>query len=327
AQAPLEKRDQSKMMVLNRKTGSIQHARFKAFPEYLNRKDVLVLNNTRVIPARVWGKKEGRVIEFLFLRECQENTWEVLCHPAKRVMPGDIITFSNNFKGNVVDVGHEGKRVIQFSCDVLSELKKIGHAPLPPYIKRKKYQDTLNQLDLKRYQTVYAKDKGSIAAPTAGLHFTPELLKTIKARGIVVNEISLHVGLATFQPVRVEDIQDHKMLEETFFISPKSAQMINEAKSESRPVIAIGTTSVRAIESAFKGGKVQHGKRSTRLFIYPGYSFKVVDHMLTNFHLPRSTLLMLVSAFAGQDFIKEAYNEAIRHKYRFFSYGDCMLIL
>jgi len=327
AQAPLEKRDQSKMMVLNRKTGSIQHARFKAFPEYLNRKDVLVLNNTRVIPARVWGKKEGRVIEFLFLRECQENTWEVLCRPARNVRPGDFICFSDDFKGNVVDSGPEGKRVMQFSCDVLSELKKIGHAPLPPYIKRKKSQNTLNQLDLKRYQTVYAKDEGSIAAPTAGLHFTPELLKTIKARGIFVNKISLHVGLATFQPVRVEDIQDHKMLEETFFISPKSAQMINEAKSESRPVIAVGTTSVRAIESAFKGGKVQHGKRSTRLFIYPGYSFKVVDHMLTNFHLPRSTLLMLVSAFAGLDFIKEAYKEAIRHKYRFFSYGDCMLIL
>jgi len=327
AQAPLEKRDQSKMMVLNRKTGSIRHTRFKAFPEYLKREDVLVLNNTRVIPARVWGKKEGRVIEFLFLRECQNNTWEVLCRPAKNVRPGDSICFSNDFKGNVVDSGPEGKRVLQFSCDVFSELKKIGHAPLPPYIKRKKSQDTLNQLDLKRYQTVYAKDEGSIAAPTAGLHFTPELLKTIKARGIVVNEISLHVGLATFQPVRVEDIQDYKMLDETFFISPKSAQTINEAKSESRPVIAVGTTSVRAIESAFKDGKVHHGKRSTRLFIYPGYSFNVVDHMLTNFHLPCSTLLMLVSAFTGLEFIKEAYNEAIRHKYRFFSYGDCMLIL
>jgi len=327
AQAPLEKRDQSKMMILDRKTGSIQHTRFKAFPEYLKRGDMLVLNNTRVIPARVWGEKEGRIIEFLFLRECQDNTWEVLCRPAKRVRPGDFICFSDDFKGNVVDSGPEGKRVMQFSCDVLSELKKIGHAPLPPYIKRKKSQDTLNQLDLKRYQTVYAKDEGSIAAPTAGLHFTPELLKTIKARGIVVNEVSLHVGLATFQPVRVEDIQDHKMLEETFFISPKSAQMINEAKSESRPVIAVGTTSVRALESAFIDSKVQHGKRSTRLFIYPGYSFNVVDYMLTNFHLPRSTLLMLVSAFAGLDFIKEAYNEAIRHKYRFFSYGDCMLIL
>jgi len=218
--------------------------------------------------------------------------------------------------------------VIQFSCeDVLSKLKKMGFAPLPPYIKRKKKNLELKELDMERYQTVFAQKEGAIAAPTAGLHFTPQTLERIKAEGIIIAYISLDVGLATFQPVRVERVEEHEMLEESYTIGPAASQAINSAKEQSQPVVAVGTTSVRALESAFKEGKTWPGRSSTRLFIYPGYKFKVVDRLLTNFHLPRSTLLMMVAAFAGLNFIKKAYEEAIREKYRFYSYGDCMLII
>lgn len=328
AQKPLPRRDQSRMMVLDRKTNKIIHSYFHEFPLYLNEEDVLILNTTKVIPARVWGRQKGKEIEFLFLKESQKNTWQVLCRPAMKVKKGDTIFFSRRFQGEVIRVEPEGKRVIRFaSQDVLKELKRIGSAPLPPYIKRRKNNVEQRELDLERYQTVFAQEEGAIAAPTAGLHFSPRTLKKIVARGVQVTSIRLDVGLATFQPVRAKRLKDHQMLEETYFISSKAAQSINEAKTQECPVVAVGTTSVRALESAFKGGKIRPGEDSSDLFIYPGYRFKVVDKLLTNFHLPKSTLLMLISAFAGFDFTRKAYEEAVQEKYRFYSYGDCMLIL
>lgn len=328
AQTPLPKREQSRMMILHRRTGEIIHSRFEEFPDYLNKGDVLILNNTQVIPARAWGKIEGKEIEFLFLKESQEGSWEVLCRPAKKARLGDVISFSPGFEGKIAKVEPEGKRVIRFSSgDVLSKLKKIGFAPLPPYIKRKKKNVELRAQDLERYQTVFARKEGAIAAPTAGLHFTPQILERIKTKRVQVAEISLNVGLATFQPVRAKRIEDFHMLEETYSVSQAVSQTINEAKKESRPIIAVGTTSVRTLESALTKGKFYPRRGSTNLFIYPGYEFKAVDRLLTNFHLPQSTLLMLVAAFAGLDFVKKAYQEAVRQKYRFYSYGDCMFIL
>ena len=328
AQTPLPKREKSRMMILDRQTGKINHARFEEFPGYLSKGDVLVLNNIKVIPARAWGKREGQEIEFLFLKESQEGLWEVLCRPAKKARLGDVISFSPGFEGKIVKVEPEGKRLIRFSSgDVLSTLKKIGFAPLPQYIKRKKKNVELRAKDLERYQTVFARKEGAIAAPTAGLHFTPQILERIKANRVHVAEISLDVGLATFQPIRAKRVEDFQMLEESYSITQPVSQTINEAKKESRPITAVGTTSVRTLESTFKSGKVHPGKDSTNLFIYPGYEFKAVDRLLTNFHLPQSTLLMLVAAFAGHDFIQKAYREAVRQKYRFYSYGDCMLIL
>jgi S-adenosylmethionine:tRNA ribosyltransferase-isomerase len=328
AQAPLPKREKSRMMILDRQTGKINHSRFEEFPDYLNKGDVLVLNNTKVIPARAWGNKEGQEIEFLFLKESKEGLWEVLCRPAKKARLGDVISFSPGLEGKIAKVEPEGKRVIRFSSgNVLSKLKKIGFAPLPPYIRRKKKDVELRAQDLERYQTVFARNEGAIAAPTAGLHFTPQILERIKTKRVQVAEISLDVGLATFQPVRAKRVEDFHMLEETYSVSQAVSQIINKAKKESRPIIAVGTTSVRTLESAFKSGKIYPGRNSTGLFIYPDYKFKAVDKLLTNFHLPQSTLLMLVAAFAGHDFIKKAYQEAICQKYRFYSYGDCMLIL
>jgi S-adenosylmethionine:tRNA ribosyltransferase-isomerase len=327
AQTPLPERQKSRMMILDRRKGEIIHARFEEFPDYLNKGDVLVLNATKVIPARAWGKKERKDIEFLFLKESQEGVWEVLCRPAKKVKLGDVISFLPGFEGKIVKVAPEGKRTIRFSSgDVLSRLKKIGFAPLPPYIKRTKKNADLRALDLERYQTVFARKEGAIAAPTAGLHFTPQILERIKARGVQVTEILLDVGLATFQPIRVRRVEDFNMLQEKYSISQAASQTINGAKKERRPIVAVGTTSVRTMESAFNNGKIQPGRGSTNLFIYPGYEFKAVERLLTNFHLPKSTLLMLVAAFAGLDFIKKAYREAIRQKYRFYSYGDCMFI-
>ena len=328
AQKPLAERQQSRMMVLHRETEEIVHSRFSEFPSYLQKNDVLVLNTSKVIPARIFGKVEGKEIEFLFLKESGNGLWEVLCRPAKRVQSGNVILFAEDFKGRVVDVGPEGKRTIHFtSGDILPQLKKFGFAPLPPYIKRKSKDSELRAMDRERYQTVFAEHDGAIAAPTAGLHFTPGILTEIEKRGAVITRISLDVGLATFQPVRAQKIEHHQMLEEDFTISPSASRVINAARKKSRPVTAVGTTSVRALESAFQEGKIQPGKSSTRLFIYPGYRFKAVDRLLTNFHLPNSTLLMMISAFAGLDFIKRAYKEAVRHKYRFYSYGDCMLII
>ena len=316
------------MMILHRETEDIIHSRFSELPSYLQKDELLVLNTTKVIPARVYGKKEGKDIEFLFLKEDKIGVWEVLCRPAKRAQPGNVIFFAEGFEGQIVDVGPEGRRTIHFATgDILPRLKKVGFAPLPPYIKRKSRNSELRAMDLERYQTVFARKEGAIAAPTAGLHFTPEILKDVADKGVKIIRITLDVGLATFQPVRVKKIEDHQMLEEHYTISPSASQAINTAKKESRAVTAVGTTSVRALESAFHEGQIRPGQGSTRLFIHPGYRFKAVDRLLTNFHLPRSTLLMMVSAFAGLDFIKKAYTEAVRQKYRFYSYGDCMLII
>jgi len=329
AQIPLPKRDHSRMMVCNRQTGDIRHAHFFDFPEYCKKDEILVLNSSKVIPAKIWGKKEdGKAIEFLFLKETGEKTWEVMCRPAKQVKLGDRIIFSEETVARVTELKSEGKRVIQFQAEnVLSLLEKSGYAPLPPYIRRKRGDLKFRSEDLERYQTIFARKEGSIAAPTAGLHFTQELLTKLKEKGVIVCELSLDVGLATFQPVRVQNAEDHPMRAENFDISQDTARVISNSIKKRHQITAVGTTSVRALESAYEGGRIQAGGFSTDLFIYPGYKFKVVHKLLTNFHLPKSTLLMLVAAFAGKEFILEAYREAVRLKYRFYSYGDCMLII
>jgi S-adenosylmethionine:tRNA ribosyltransferase-isomerase len=329
SQVPLPQRDHSRMMICDRETGEISHSRFFEIPKYCQREDVLVLNSSRVIPARIWGKKrDGTSIEFLFLIEADKNTWEVLCRPAKRIRKDDEIVFPRGTIGRVIGVEPEGKRILHFhKGDANSLLKKQGFAPLPPYIKRKKGDLKSREKDLERYQTVFARKEGSIAAPTAGLHFTQELLAQLEEKGVTICQLSLDVGLATFQPVRVQRVENHPMLAETYEISPNSARIITDAISAKRSITAVGTTSVRALESAQEGGQIRAGQQATDLFIFPGYTFKVVDRLLTNFHLPKSTLLMLVAAFAGKDFILKAYKEAVHQKYRFYSYGDCMLIL
>ncbi len=329
AQTPHAQRDRSRMLVLKRQTGEIVHAHFFELPQFLEKEDIVVLNSSKVIPAKIWGlKDDGRLIEFLFLQEKETGIWEVICRPAKRARLGDRFRFSKGYEGQVIKMGPEGRRWLQFhSRDIVVLLKREGYAPLPPYIRRKKMDSAFRHLDLERYQTVFAKKDGSIAAPTAGLHFTPRILEKIKRKGVTVCELFLDVGLATFHPVRADKIEDHCMLEETYTVPPKTAQLITQGKQKNKPVLAVGTTSVRALESAAEGGITRSGQFSTNLFIYPGYKFKVVDRLLTNFHLPRSTLLMLVSAFTGLALIKKAYQEAIRHRYRFYSYGDCMLII
>jgi len=328
AQKPIQKRDESRMMVVDRRSGEIIHSLFHNLPEYLHQGDVLVLNSVKVIPAKVYGTKEGQEVEFLFLKEKEAGAWEVLCRPAKKIRKGNMVFFAPGFEGRVSDVKEGGKRILRFSSrNVLGHLRKIGFAPLPPYIKRARKDARLRTFDLERYQTVFSRREGAIAAPTAGLHFTAQVLRRIKERGVVVCDVNLEVGQATFQPVRAERIEDHKMLEEQFTISPLAARKINLAKKEKRRVIAVGTTVVRALESASGPGRLETGTRSTSLFIRPGFAFKTVDKLLTNFHLPRSTLLILVSAFAGLDIIQKAYAEAVSQRYRFYSYGDCMFII
>jgi len=328
AQHPLKRRDESRMMVVERKKGRITHARFTEFPGCLRPGDVLVLNDTKVLPARAWGRAGDKDVEFLFVKEKAAGLWEVLCRPAKRVRTGGHVVFGPGFEGTITAEETEGLRVLRFEVpDVLDELNKVGFAPLPPYIKRRKDQEGLRLRDLERYQTVFARKEGAIAAPTAGFHFTKAILDEMEGRGVKVQSVTLDVGVATFQPVRVDRIKDHRMLEEKFEISPAAARAISAAKSEGRPVTAVGTTVVRTLESAWRERGVRPGRGMTSLFIYPGYDYRVVDRLLTNFHLPRSTLLMLVSAFAGRDLIMQAYHEAIKESYRFFSYGDCMLIL
>jgi len=327
AQRPLPNRDDSRMMVVRRTSAEIIHARFKDLPEYFGAGDALVLNTTKVIPAKAWGKAGSGEVEFLFIQETRPGFWEVLCRPAKRARLGEAIRFSPRFEARVVGVMPRGKRLLSvLSGDVLNELRKIGFAPLPPYIKRGKSAVSERSFDLERYQTVFAREEGAIAAPTAGLHFTPESLKTIEAKGARICPINLEVGQATFQPVEVERVENHRMLAERYAISRSTARAINEARSEGCPVTAVGTTVVRALESAWQEGWIRPGTRSTEIFIYPGFRFRVVDRLLTNFHLPKSTLLMLVCAFAGRELVLKAYSEAVRERYRFFSYGDCMLI-
>ncbi len=338
AQKPLERRDDSRMMIVRRKEGAFEHALFKDLPECLGgpeeteRADLLVLNDTKVIPAKIWGRRGGALVEFLLFNQREPGSWEVLCRPARKIRTGDRVDFPAALTAEVIASGDNGHRILRFNVpDVLGHLKEIGHAPLPPYIKRPRNDEASRSEDLARYQTLYAENDGAIAAPTAGLHFTPEVLERLGGRGIETARVTLHVGLATFQPLRAERLEDHRMLEESYTVSEETAAAISRAKAEGRPVTAVGTTVVRTLESAARAeksaGAVAPGTRGTSIFIYPGFEFKVVDRLLTNLHLPQSTLIMLVSAFAGRELIMAAYAEAIKEKYRFFSYGDCMLIL
>ena len=325
AQHPLEQRDHSRLLVLDKHSGNITHKRFDDILDYLVPGDVLVVNNTRVIPARLFGMKEGGTahIEVLLLKpvENQPDHWEVLVRPGKRVKVGAKVVFGEGkMTGTVVDDTDTG-RIMKFDYEgIFNEiLDELGTMPLPPYIKAK-----LD--DQERYQTVYAKERGSAAAPTAGLHFTKELLAEVKARGIEVVEVLLHVGLGTFRPVQVDDIHSHKMHSEYYRITQDAADTINKALDEGRRVIAVGTTSTRTLESAAKDGRVVAGDGDTSIFIYPGYQFQVLSGLITNFHLPKSTLVMLVSALAGREQVLHAYEEAVKERYRFFSFGDAMFI-
>jgi S-adenosylmethionine:tRNA ribosyltransferase-isomerase len=328
AQHPLPHREDSRLMVVDRASGTIRHHDFREFAAFMNAGDLLVLNDTKVIPARMWGTSGAANVEFLFIKEIGPGSWEVLCRPARRVKPGGSITFSRGVEARVAGIADEGRRVLEFGkADVPALLHDAGYAPLPPYIKRSRQDEASRPDDIDRYQTVFAKNEGAIAAPTAGLHFTEKALSALKKKGVYVRRVTLDVGLATFQPVRVDLIADHRMLEETYAITPAAAKAVNAAKSEGRLVTAVGTTVVRTLESAWHDGAIHSGRRATSLFITPGYEFHVVGRLLTNFHLPKSTLSMLVSAFAGYELVMKAYREAVRERYRFFSYGDCMLVL
>lgn len=325
AQHPLEKRDASRLMVLDKKTGCIEHRSFHDVIEYLNEGDTLVLNNTRVMPARLIGEKEGTggKIEFLLLKRMEGDKWECLAKPGKRAKVGQSFTFGEGkLKCKVVDIVEEGNRIIEFSYDGIFEqvLDELGEMPLPPYITEK-----LD--DKERYQTVYSKEKGSAAAPTAGLHFTNDLLEEIKAKGVNIAYLTLHVGLGTFRPVKVEDINEHIMHSEYYHLDKENADLINETKKRGNKVIAVGTTSTRTLETiGDENGFVREQSGWTDIFIYPGYKYKVIDELITNFHLPESTLIMLVSALAGKENVMNAYNTAVKEKYRFFSFGDSMII-
>jgi len=327
AQGPLEKRDESRLLVLDRKTGDIQHKKFKEIINLLDKKDCLVINDTKVIPARLLGHREdtGGKIEFVLLNELDEGEWEVLVKPGKRAKVGTCFVFGEKgeLRAKILSITPVATRIIKFYYDgVFNEiLDKLGKMPLPPYIKKQLKDKT-------RYQTVYAKKEGSAAAPTAGLHFTEELLTRISEKGVKILNITLHVGLGTFRPVKVDDITQHKMHSEYYHVDAETAQKINEVRENGGRVWAVGTTTVRTLETVVdKNGKVKPGNGWTDIFIYPGFKFKAVDAMITNFHLPESTLLMLVCAFAGKDLIFKAYKEAIREKYRFFSFGDAMAII
>ncbi|QIB26545.1 tRNA preQ1(34) S-adenosylmethionine ribosyltransferase-isomerase QueA [Caloranaerobacter azorensis] len=325
AQYPIEKRDSSRLMVLDKETGAIEHKEFKDIIDYLNKGDCLVLNDTRVIPARLFGQKEdtGGKIEFLLLNRVEKDKWQVLVKPGKRARIGTTFVFGDGLlKADVLDIDEEGVRIVEFKYDGIFEevLDKLGEIPLPPYIKQKLE-------DRERYQTVYSKKEGSAAAPTAGLHFTDELLEKIKEKGVEIVYITLHVGLGTFRPVKVDNLDEHKMHSEFFEVSDKAANTINEIKKKGGKIIAVGTTTTRTLESSSNSEGLVIPKRGwTDIFIYPGYKFKVIDKLITNFHLPESTLIMLVSALAGRENVLRAYNIAVKEKYRFFSFGDAMLI-
>lgn len=325
AQEPLKERDMARLMILNKKTGDIRHGIFKDIVEYLNPGDCLVLNNTRVLPARLYGVREGTggKIEVLLLKRIDANKWEVLVKPGKKAKIGVSIIFGNGeLKAKVLDHTPEGGRIIEFSYEGIFEevLYRLGEMPLPHYIKKKLE-------DKEMYQTVYSKIEGSAAAPTAGLHFTNELLDEIKVKGVNIVYVTLHVGLGTFRPVKVERIEEHHMHSEYYTVSEESASIINKAKQDGKRVISVGTTSCRTLETAgTEEGFVKPGSGWTEIFIYPGYKYKVVDCLITNFHLPKSTLIMMVSALAGREKILNAYKIAVEEKYRFFSFGDAMFI-
>ena len=332
AQRPSEKRENSKMMVLNRHEHQIEHKNFFNIIDYLDENCVLILNNTKVMPARLYGYKDtGAKIEVFLLKKYDDtNRWEVLIRPSKRVRVGTIIKVSDELSVEVMmPLPDDGKWVVKmiYEGDLLQILHKVGNIPLPPYIERKMATEELRQLDFERYQTVYAKNEGSVAAPTAGLHFTEDILNKLKEKGVEIGYVTLDVGIGTFRPVKCENILDHQMDSEAFEISEETAELINRAKAQGKKIVAVGTTTVRTLESAYKiFGEIKACKSSSNLFIYPPYEFRVIDKLITNFHLPKSTLLMLVSALATKDFIFEGYAEAIKEKYRFYSYGDCMFI-
>ena len=325
AQVPIKNRDESRLMVLDKKNKTIEHKIFKDIINYLKPGDCLVRNNTKVIPARLYGKKAtGAKIEFLLLNRIEGDIWECIVRPGHKLKPGTEVEFGDGIlKAKVLDVMEGGTRKVEFKYEgIFNEiLDKIGLMPLPPYI-----HESLKDND--RYQTVYAKYEGSAAAPTAGLHFTPELFEKIKAKGIDVANVTLHVGIGTFRPVKVENVEEHHMHSEHFYIKQEDVDKINNAKKNGKRVIAVGTTSCRVLETiADENGMVKPTEGDTQIFIYPGYKYKCLDGLVTNFHLPESTLIMLVSALAGRDYIMKAYNEAVKERYRFFSFGDAMLIL
>lgn len=326
AQDPLEKRSNSRMMVLDKNTGEISHKHFYDIKDYLREGDCLVINNTRVIPARLLGERigTGGHVEVLLLKRKTDDVWECLVKPGKKMRIGSKVTFGEGLlDAEVIDIVDEGNRLVKFTYDGIFEevLDKLGEMPLPPYI-------THRLEDKNRYQTVYAKNDGSAAAPTAGLHFTQEILEEIKAMGVKVAEVTLHVGLGTFRPVKADEITDHHMHSEYYEITQEAADIINETKKNGGRVISVGTTSTRTLESAAEeDGTIPVKSGWTEIFIYPGYKFKAIDGLLTNFHLPESTLIMLVSALAGREHVLNAYEEAVKEKYRFFSFGDCMLLL
>ncbi len=326
AQDPLEKRSNSRLMVLDKKSGDVYHRHFYDIKEYLKPGDCLVVNNTKVIPARLYGSREntGGKVEILLLKRVRDDVWETLVKPGKKARVGDRIEFGEGLlKAEIIDVVEEGNRLVRFEYEGIFEeiLDQLGQMPLPPYI-------THELKDKDRYQTVYAKYDGSAAAPTAGLHFTKELLQEIKDMGVNIAEVTLHVGLGTFRPVKVENVLDHHMHSEFYMISQEAADMINATKDNGGRVISVGTTSTRTLESAAdENGRVTEKSGWTEIFIYPGYQFKVIDALITNFHLPESTLVMLVSALAGREHVLAAYEKAVEEKYRFFSFGDAMLIM
>lgn len=326
AQDPLEDRSSSRLLVLHRKSGRVEHRVFTDIVEYLKPGDCLVRNNTKVIPARLYGTRvdTGATIELLLLKRMENDVWETLVKPGKKARQGVVISFGDGIlTGEIIDVKEDGNRLIQFRYEGIFEeiLDQLGQMPLPPYI-------THQLEDKNRYQTVYAKHSGSAAAPTAGLHFTPELLEEIKAEGVEIAHVTLHVGLGTFRPVKADDILDHHMHSEFYRIEASEAEKINRAKESGHRVICVGTTSCRTVESAAdENGKLKECSGWTEIFIYPGYKFKVLDCLITNFHLPESTLIMLVSALAGREHVLAAYEEAVKERYRFFSFGDAMMIV
>lgn len=327
AQTPIQNRDHSRMLVYNVDTDKIEHKHFYDLLDYLTDNDVLVFNRSRVIPARVYGHREGKsdeVVEILLLKKLALNRYECLVKPGKKFKVGNIISFSENLYGKVAEIQETGERIIDFTVQngdpFEVELERIGEMPLPPYIKEKLKEKN-------RYQTVYAKEDGSSAAPTAGLHFTTELIDKLKAKGVKVEEVVLHVGLGTFRPVQVDDVEKHVMHTEEYFVDEDTASRLNEYKKQGKRIVAVGTTSVRTLETvASTDGTITAGHGNTNIFIYPPYKFKFVDALITNFHLPESTLLMLVSALMGKDNMEKCYVEAVRERYRFFSFGDSMFI-
>ena len=326
AQTPIEPRNASRMMVLHKETGKLEHKVFSDLTDMLNENDCLVLNDTRVIPARIFGIKKdtGAVVEFLLVAQKENDVWECLCKPGKRAKIGTEFSFGDGkLIGEVVRINEEdGNRFVKFNCEgnIFAVLDEIGSMPLPPYIREK-------LKDKERYQTVYSRELGSAAAPTAGLHFTPEMIDEIKQKGVKIAYVTLHVGLGTFRPVKVDDVTKHNMHSEHYIMPKETADIINETKQNGGRVICVGTTSCRTVESvASRNGCIKSDEGDTSIFIYPGYEFKCMDALITNFHLPESTLIMLVSAFAGFDNIMNAYNTAVAERYRFFSFGDSMFI-